>query len=58
MSLSEELDTDLCAGRVLATATVSCPPAVPVVSCGELIDDTAIIAMKYYGIEKCSVVKI
>ncbi len=44
------------AGRVLAAATVSCPPAVPIVVCGEIINEAAIKLFDYYGITDCSVV--
>ncbi len=44
-------------GRILATATVSCPPAVPVVVSGEKIDEKVIEIFKYYSIENCSVIK-
>ena len=57
MSPSVELDVETAYGRVLANATVSCPPAIPIVVCGERIDETAIRLFKYYGIEKCSVVE-
>jgi arginine/lysine/ornithine decarboxylase len=44
-------------GRVLATATVGCPPAVPIVVCGEIIDEAAVACFRYYGIDTCTVVK-
>ncbi|MBR2029080.1 MAG: aminotransferase class V-fold PLP-dependent enzyme [Oscillospiraceae bacterium] len=44
-------------GRILASATVGCPPAVPVVVCGEKIDKAAVECFKYYGIDSCWVVK-
>ena len=44
-------------GRILATATVSCPPAVPVVVSGERIDEKVIEIFKYYSIKTCSVIK-
>ena len=44
-------------GRVLAAATVGCPPAVPIVVSGEVIDDHAIDCFRYYGITQCSVMK-
>lgn len=44
-------------GRVLATATVNCPPAIPIVACGERIDETALACFAYYGIHDCCVVK-
>ena len=43
-------------GRVLASPSVGCPPAVPIVVCGERIDESAIAAFRYYGIETCSVI--
>ena len=42
--------------RVLALDSVSCPPAVPIVVCGEKIDAQAVECFKYYGIDKCWVV--
>jgi len=45
------------AGRVLASVEVGCPPAVPVVVCGEVIDQNAIELFRYYGIEKIRVIK-
>lgn len=44
-------------GRVLASASVGCPPAVPVLVCGERIDAHAIACFGYYGIKTCMVVK-
>ncbi len=37
-------------GRVLADATLSCPPAVPILVCGERIDKDAAACFRYYGI--------
>ena len=44
-------------GRILAAATVGCPPAVPIVVSGERIDAHAIDCFRYYGITHCSVMK-
>ena len=44
-------------GRVLAAATVGCPPAVPIVVSGEAIDEHAMECFRYYGITHCSVRK-
>ncbi len=44
-------------GRTLAQVTVGCPPAVPIVMCGERIDESAANAFAYYGITHCTVVK-
>ena len=56
MSPSCEIPADMACGRVLATANVSCPPAIPILVCGERIDEKAIECLRYYGIEKCRVV--
>ena len=57
MSVSEERNVGDCEGAILANAAVSCPPAVPILISGEVIDKDAIAAFEYYGIEKCFVVK-
>ena len=57
LSPAEELDVDKCNGKILASPSVSCPPAVPILVCGEVIDENAIERFKYYGIKKCRVVK-
>ena len=44
-------------GRILAAASVNCPPAVPIVVCGEEISQSAIACFRYYGIERVAVVK-
>ena len=56
LSPSETLPVEQCEGRILAAASVGCPPAVPIVICGERISSQAIDAFKYYGIESCTVV--
>lgn len=58
LSASEELDVRQCLGRTLAQATVSCPPAIPIVVCGEKIDADAIKCLEYYGIERCKVTNL
>ena len=44
-------------GRVLAAASVGCPPAVPIVVCGERIDAAAAACFAYYGIESVTVIR-
>ena len=44
-------------GRILANATVGCPPAVPIVMCGERIDRHALAAFRRYGLRQVTVVK-
>ena len=53
----EEIPAAESVGRILATATVGCPPAVPIVVSGERIDADAAAQFAYYGIESCVVVK-
>lgn len=52
------LPVDECLGKILAEINVSCPPAIPIVNCGEEIDQTAIEAFRYYGITELRVVDI
>ncbi len=53
---SETLPVGQALGRVLASPCVSCPPAVPILVCGERIDAAAIHAFRYYGVEQIDVV--
>ena len=45
-----------CLGKILASPAVSCPPAVPVLVCGEVVTAEAIAFMEYYGIESLYVI--
>lgn len=54
---TETLPIAQCKGRICAEFAISCPPAVPIVICGERISDEAIACMEYYGIETCTVIK-
>ncbi len=56
-SNSETVDVNLAAGRICATPTVSCPPAVPVAVSGELITEETVELFKQYGINKIEVIK-
>lgn len=53
---SELISTEDAEGRVLACATVGCPPAVPIAVCGERLTKEIIECFEYYGITECSVV--
>ena len=46
---------DAC-GRIFADLSCSCPPAIPILICGETVDEHAIELFDYYGITFCSVV--
>ena len=56
-SLHEEIDIDEAEGRICASPTVSCPPAIPIVVSGEKITMEAIEMFKYYGITTIDVIK-
>ena len=45
-----------CLGRIFAGFNLSCPPAVPILVCGEVIDEKAYEAFKYYGISSLRVI--
>ena len=53
---SETVDVENSIGRVCASVTVSCPPAVPVVVSGEEITVEVAELLKCYGISKVDVV--
>ena len=53
----ELLPAEQCLGRILAVPAVGCPPAVPILVCGERIDENALACFAYYGIPTCPVVK-
>lgn len=57
LSAAETVPAGESEGRVLAAAAISCPPAVPVVMCGERIDARAAECFEYYGVRECTVVK-
>ncbi|MBQ7713880.1 MAG: amino acid decarboxylase, partial [Oscillospiraceae bacterium] len=54
---TETLPVARALGRVLASPCVSCPPAVPILVCGERIDGAAVAAFRYYGVERVDVVR-
>ncbi len=54
---SETVDVESGEGRIFADISVSCPPAIPIVICGEKISKASIEALKYYGVKTCKVIK-
>ena len=56
LSPCETLPVAQCEGRILAAASVGCPPAVPIAVCGERLDRSAQDCFRYYGIDTCTVV--
>ena len=57
LSPMEQVPVEQSEGRILAAATVGCPPAVPIVVSGERIDAHGVRCFRYYGITHCSVIK-
>ena len=57
LSASAEIAIENALGEILASASVSCPPAVPILIAGERIDENAIECFRYYGIDKVRVVR-
>ena len=56
MSASKEIDVSQSLGTVLASPCVSCPPAVPILVCGEIITEEAIKCFEYYGVSRVRIV--
>ena len=56
-SSSITLDVSKSLGQVCSSVTVSCPPAILPVIPGEVISESSIEVIKYYGIETVRVVK-
>ncbi len=54
---SEEIPIEQALGRVCASVKVPCPPAVPIASSGEIIDENCVKIFKSYGISSVIVVK-
>lgn len=57
LSTSEYIPVAEACNRICAAQTVSCPPAIPIAVCGELITPKMIEDFEYFGITHISVVK-
>ena len=55
LSHRETVSVEQAAGRICATPTVSCPPAVPIVISGEIIKHEHTELFKFYGIDTVEV---
>lgn len=53
---SETVLVDNALGRICAAPLVSCPPAIPIVVSGEIVEKDALDLLKYYGCEKIELV--
>jgi len=52
---SRKIPAEQAAGQICTDLSLSCPPGIPVVICGEVITDEAIRMLKYYGIREIEV---
>ena len=57
LSPCERLPANECVGRIIASLTVGCPPAVPVLASGERVEAHHLPIFAYYGITELRVVK-
>jgi arginine/lysine/ornithine decarboxylase len=57
LASSVEIKTECAMGEILSSASVACPPAVPILIAGERIDENAQKCFQYYGIDKVRVVR-
>ncbi len=57
LSKQELVKTEFAVGRICASPTVSCPPAIPIAVSGEIITEKQKELFKFYGIDKVSCVK-
>lgn len=55
-SKSKKIHVSQSEGCILSSLNVGCPPAVPIVVCGERINRMAIALFEYYGIDYCDVI--
>ncbi len=53
---SEKISASEAAGRILASPSVSCPPAIPIAICGERLTENAVECFKYYGVSEIDVI--
>lgn len=53
---SEKISAENAAGRILASPSVSCPPAIPIAICGERLTENAVECFKYYGVSEIDVI--
>ena len=53
---SEKVSINEAQGRILASPSVSCPPAIPIAICGERLTENAVSAFRYYGISEIDVI--
>ena len=53
---AEKVSVNEACGRILASPSVSCPPAIPIAICGEKLNENAVNLFRYYGISEIDVI--
>lgn len=56
-SNEERVEVEKANGKIISSISVSCPPAIPLIFSGEVVDENTIKILQYYGIKDCQVVK-
>lgn len=56
-SKQTEVDIGDAVGKVCASPMVSCPPAIPIAVCGEVINEKAVECFDYYGVNKICIIE-
>lgn len=57
LSLQRRVNVDDAEGRICGMSVVSCPPAIPIIISGELVDEDMVRVLKYNGVEEINVVE-
>ena len=55
LSSSVEIAVEQAEGKIFADAHVGCPPCIPIIAAGEIVNQDAIRCFRYYGIKTCRV---
>ena len=56
LSPFETVPAEKAPGRILASPSVGCPPAVPIAVCGERLSEEALALFRYYGVNEIDVI--
>lgn len=56
LSCSHEIPVEEAIGMICADTAITCPPAIPIVVCGEVIPDSAMPIFRHYNIDRISII--
>ena len=56
LSCSREVPVEEAVGMICADTAITCPPAIPIVVCGEVISDSALPIFRHYSIDRISII--